>query len=98
MKQDNLKRIPLEPRDALFGGRTCTVHLNYKAKENEHIEYYDFTSLYSFVQKKNKSPLGHPTIYIEDECKDVDISNFIGLIKCTILLPKSVFSCFTHAD
>ena len=41
--------------------------------------------------RKKNFPLGHPTIYIDDECNDVDMSNFIRLIKCSILPPKSLF-------
>lgn len=42
----------LDPRQALFGGRTNVYHLNYKAGEGETICYYDFTSLYPFVNAR----------------------------------------------
>lgn len=45
--------LPLNPRDALYGGRTSTFCLTYdKLNPDEKIKYYDFTSLYPFVQKK----------------------------------------------
>ncbi|XP_078242820.1 uncharacterized protein LOC140705727 [Pogona vitticeps] len=53
---------PLEPRDALFGGRTNAIRLYYKPKPGEQIHYYDFTSLYSYVNKTKEYPLGHPKI------------------------------------
>ncbi|XP_028517608.1 uncharacterized protein LOC110247906 [Exaiptasia diaphana] len=34
---------PLEPRHALFGGRTNATRLYYKAQESEKIKYVDFT-------------------------------------------------------
>ncbi|KAG8141380.1 hypothetical protein E2320_007003 [Naja naja] len=48
---------PLNPRDAFFGGRTNATCLYYKPKQGEQILYYDFTSLYSFVNK-NKQYFG----------------------------------------
>ena len=39
---------PLNPWDAFFGGRTEAVRLYVK---NEEMRYYDFTSLYPFVNK-----------------------------------------------
>ena len=41
----------LEPRDALLGGQTNAFHLHYKAQEVEQIHYFDFTSIYAFVNK-----------------------------------------------
>lgn len=32
---------PLDPRDALFGGRVCPVRLSYQPKEGEEIRYAD---------------------------------------------------------
>lgn len=39
----------LDPRDSFFGGRTNAVKLHYTAKEDEKIQYYDFTSLYPWT-------------------------------------------------
>ena len=76
---------PLEPRDALYGGRTSPAYLFKKVKENENIFYIDFTSLYPFVQKANKFLTGHPKIYINDEGSNIDLKEMFGLIKCKIL-------------
>ena len=42
---------PLEPREAFK-----------EANEDETIDYYDVTSLYSYINKTGKVPLGHPLI------------------------------------
>ena len=55
LKTNFLPFIPLEPRDALYGGRTSPACLFKKTNENEKIFYIDFTSLYPYVQKKTRS-------------------------------------------
>ena len=83
--------VRLNVRDALYGGCTSPSCLYYSVKDGEKIQYIDFTSLYSFVQKKNVFPVGHPHITTGiDACMNVDISNVFGLIKCMILPPKSL--------
>ncbi|XP_041361917.1 uncharacterized protein LOC121377886 [Gigantopelta aegis] len=52
----------LKPRDAFFGGRTNACKLHYTIKEGEHIKYVDFTSLYPYVNKYARYPVGHPKI------------------------------------
>ncbi|KAJ1106859.1 hypothetical protein NDU88_004257 [Pleurodeles waltl] len=42
---------PLEPRDALFCGRTNAIQLYRVAGEGEKIHYYDLTSLYPYVKR-----------------------------------------------
>ena len=53
---------PLEPRDAFFGGRTEAFKLYEDATVEKYTKYYDVTSLYPFVNKTGKIPLGHPEI------------------------------------
>lgn len=52
----------LDPRDSFFGGRTNAIKLHYQAKDDETIQYYDFTSLYPWTNKHCRYPVGHPTI------------------------------------
>ena len=78
----------LEPRDAFFGGRVNGFKLFREAKEDETLEYVDFTSLYPFVNKTKKYPIGHPVIIREDFD---DISNYFGLIKCKVLAPSKLY-------
>ena len=79
---------PLEPRDAFFGGRTEAFTLFSKADRERKINYYDVTSLYPFINKTGKVPLGHPEIKTD---AFTDIENYEGLIKCKILPKKETY-------
>lgn len=79
---------PINIRDALFGGRTNAVKLYYMVKDGEKIRYFDFTSLYPFVQKYCTFPVGHP-IRIRDNFKSIE--NYFGIVKCKILPPKGLY-------
>ena len=80
----------LKPRDALFGGRTNAFLLYYKAKANEKIKYYDFTSLYPTVQKYELYPAGHPEI-ITSNFGDYAPGKYFGLVKCSVLPPRRLY-------
>ena len=78
----------LEPRDAFFGGRTNAIKLFHQCTDpGETIRYVDFTSLYPWVCKYGKYPLGHPEIFIGDDIPDA----LEGLLKCTILPPQNLY-------
>ncbi|XP_053406566.1 uncharacterized protein LOC123556078 [Mercenaria mercenaria] len=79
---------PLEPRDAFYIGRTEAYTLYKEASADETIDYYDVTSLYPWVNKTGKIPLGHPKI-ITENFKELDI--YESLIKCKVLPPKGLF-------
>ena len=79
---------PINPRDALFGGRTNALKLHHKCKPDEQIKYCDFTSLYPYVQKYCRYPIGHPLIITENFD---NINNYFGIIKCKILPPKGLY-------
>ncbi|XP_052776205.1 uncharacterized protein LOC128214030 [Mya arenaria] len=79
---------PLEPRDAFFGGRTEGFKLYEEASSEQEINYYDVTSLYPYVNKTGKIPLGHPEIVTENF---QDITHYEGLIKCKILPPRGLY-------
>ena len=59
-------RPDLSPRDALFGGRTNAAILYYKIKQDERIEYVDFTSVYPSVMKMCSFPVGFPVVMSEN--------------------------------
>ena len=80
---------PLEPRDALYGGRTNASKLYHCFEGDEKIKYMDFTSLYPHVNRSKTVLTGHPEIITENF--DEDISNYFGLMKCTILPPRGLF-------
>ena len=80
---------PLQPRDAFFGGRTGAVALYHQVDPGEKIFYIDVTSLYPWVNKTQKYPLGHPEIFYEPE--DQDLSHYFGLALVSILPPRGLF-------
>ena len=51
---------PLKPREAFYGGRVNASKLYHEVGVHEKIYYYDFTSLYPYVCKRGKYPIGHP--------------------------------------
>ena len=77
---------PLNPREAFFGGRTEAVRLYAK---DEHLCYYDFCSLYPYVNKYEVYPKGHPLIYTQDFHYGKD--DYFGLMKCDILPPQGLY-------
>lgn len=79
---------PLQPRDAFLGGRTEAFKLHAQADEDTDIKYFDVTSLYPFINKTGKIPLGRLQIVTENS--DL-LQNYEGLIKCRILSPKRLY-------
>ena len=80
---------PLEPCDALYGGRTNASKLYHECQQDEKIRYSDFISLYTRVNRCKVVPIGHPRIITKNF--DADISSYFGLIKCTMLPPRGLF-------
>ena len=79
---------PLNPRDAFCGGRTNAIKLYHQTEADETVDYYDFTSLYPYVNKNGEYPIGHPVIIFEPEG---DISQYFGIAKCTVLPPYELY-------
>ena len=88
-----VKHAPLITRDALYGGRTEAMRLHYKIREGkESVQYCDVTSLYPYICKYFKFPIGHPTIHVGDVCADKEAClKMDGLMKCTILPPRDLY-------
>ena len=84
---------PLRPRDALFGGRTNSTKLYQEIDEssNEEIKYIDVCSLYPTICKYGQFPLGHPTIYSQENIDKDNIRQYCGLIKCKVLPPTNLY-------
>ena len=80
---------PLQPRDAFFGGRTGAVALYHQATQGEKIFYVDVTSLYPWVNKTARYPLGHPEIIYEPT--DQNLAHYFGVALVTILPPRQLF-------
>ena len=82
---------PLNPRNGFFGGRTNAVKLYHKVAEGEKIGYVDICSLYPWVCKYGKFPLGHPNIITENFKKvSANSQPYEGMITCKILAPKGL--------
>jgi len=83
-----VENSPLNTRDALYGGRTEAMRLHYKVGEGESIQYVDVMSIYPFVSKYFKFPVGHPLLRVGDACRDMEtMLQKEGLMKCCILTP-----------
>ena len=82
---------PLQPRDAFFGGRTgaVTLHQLADATQGEKILYIDVTSLYPWVNKTAKYPVGHPEIKYEPE--DQRLASYFGIALVRIRPPRGLF-------
>ena len=89
---DRLQQTPpLNPRDAFFGGRTgaVTLHQVADATQGEKILYIDVTSLYPWVNKTARYPVGHPEIKYEPE--DQELSSYFGIALVRIRPPRGLF-------
>jgi len=68
------------------------MRLNYKIRERETIRYCDVISLYPYICKYFKFPVGYPVIHVGDTCHDIEaMMQKERLIKCTILPPKTLY-------
>ena len=80
---------PLDPRDALRGGRTNAVVLYRRCEPGERIDYIDVCSLYPWGVKYGEFPVGHPEILTENFEEVSERSRpYFGLIKCRVLPPR----------
>lgn len=82
----------LNPRDSFRGGRveTSKIYFNRfeKSKNKEGLHYFDVCSLYPAVNCFDSYPVGHPKIITENF--NLDISEYFGLIQCSVLAPKNL--------
>jgi hypothetical protein len=78
----------LRPRDSFFGGRTNATRLHYKIEEGEEIKYVDFTSLYPWVNKYSRYPVGHPEIIVDNF---LPLEYYFGLAKVKISAPRGLY-------
>jgi hypothetical protein len=88
-----IKHKPLITRDALYVGRTETIRLHYKIREGKKfVHYCDVMSLYPYICKYFKFPIGLPTIHVGNACVDKETYlKMEGLMKCTIVPPKDLY-------
>ncbi|XP_040276243.1 uncharacterized protein LOC120991509 [Bufo bufo] len=79
---------PLDPRDALYGGRTNAIKLYHNVQADETVHYYDFTSLYPFVNKTKTYPVGHPKIIYDHFGY---IKKYFGIARVKVYPPRDLF-------
>ncbi|XP_031342123.1 uncharacterized protein LOC116170010 [Photinus pyralis] len=73
-----LRHEPLNPRDGFFGG--------------EEIRNLDVCSLYPYVNKYGKYPLGHPRVLVTpEELHSCNLNTIEGMVKCTVLPPQNLY-------
>jgi hypothetical protein len=87
--KDKKHRSPLHPKDSFFGGRCTASKLYHVCDSDEKFFYMDFTSLYPFVVKGKRYPIGHPIRITENF--DPNISVYEGFIFCKILPPRNLY-------
>ena len=82
----------LNTREALYGGHTEAMRFHHKAGDRETIQYVDMVSLYPYVCKYLKLPIGHPVIHVGDTSQNMQAMLLKdGLMKCSILLPRHLY-------
>jgi hypothetical protein len=69
------------------------MRLHYKIREGKgSVQYCDVKSLYPYICKYFKFPIGHPTIHVDDAWADkAACLKMEGLMKCTIVPPKDLY-------
>lgn len=86
-----LRVDPLKPRDAFMGGRTGVCKLYHKTESNEKKFYYDVTSLYPFINKYGRYPIGKPKILLGKDLENRTVFDIDGLLKVDILPPRNLY-------
>jgi len=69
------------------------MRLQYKIREEvESVQYCDIMSLYPYICKYFKFPIGHPIIHVGDTCADIEAClKMEGPMKCKIVPPKDLY-------
>ena len=80
--------MPLNPRDAFFGGRTNVTKLTYDFQPDEKGRYVDFVSLYPTVNFFKTYPVGHPTKIYNPKQYD---PKWFGFVQAKIEPPRGLY-------
>lgn len=67
------------------------MNLQHKIRVGETTLYVDAMSLYPYICKYFKLPVGHPIINLADECLDKETMFQKLLIKCSIVHHKRLY-------
>jgi len=91
-----IKIAPLDLRDAFFDD--LTGNIVYEITGMEKIRYVDVCSLYQCVLEMGTFPIGHPDIYIGQDCTELigaalnyNFSSVEGFVRCKVLSPCDLF-------
>ena len=78
-------------RDAFYGGRTSCFTLHYECDPDlsEEIHYVDVCSLYPFINKTAKMPVGHPIIITRDF--DMTLKSYFGIAHLRLIPPRDEY-------
>ena len=83
---------PMDPRKALYGGRTNAICLYHKCGPQERIDYIDICSLYPYVCKYGSYPVGKPRILTRDfEKMTKNDRPYHGIVRCIVKPPRNLF-------
>jgi len=88
------RKLPIEVRDAYFGGRTNAYHLYKKCEPGDRIEYLDITSMYPYCMSREFTyPIHRPEILRPDdpEHQPVSVEELFGFMKCKVVPPNDLF-------
>jgi len=69
------------------------MRLYYKVREDvESVQYCDIMSLYPYICKYLKFPIGHPIIHVGDACADIEAClKMEDPMKCKIVPPDDLY-------
>ena len=91
---DQMMRLtePMNIRDTLYGGRTEVFTTTAQGTEAEPIHYTDITSLYPYVCRNKRFPIGHPIRLCGPglQRSNPRLEYFEGAIKCKVLPPTNL--------
>ena len=89
MWRASTKRVNI--RDALYVVRTEATKTYYRGKQGEQIRYVDVISLYPYICKYGKFPVGHPEVYVGAACP-LDCLDREGIMKCSVLPSRKLYN------
>ena len=79
-----VKNAPINIRDALYGVKPRLVK-HYRVEDGEQIRYVDVISLYHYICKYGKFPVGHPEVYVGADCPPVWIGRVLLNVRFYLL-------------
>ena len=83
---------PLRPRDAFFGGRLTRPNSIRKLMRHPMKKSSTLMCVHStLIFASTDCPLGHPTIYSQENIDKDSIRQHCGLIKCKVLPPSNLY-------